>query len=716
MTTPAHIPALPERIAGLAVLATNLWWSWSRDSRVLFGAIDEVLWRQLRHNPIALLQRVAPERLAACARDQEFVALLDRACADLSHALSRQGTWFRTHFAVNDDRPVAYFCAEFAVHNSVPIYSGGLGILAGDHCKTASDLGVPLVGVGLMYTKGFFDQELRLDGWQEDVDDPVDPSRAPLFPVLDERGSPYLVSVPCAGREIHIGAWLMRVGSVRLYLLDTNLDRNQPDDQALSHKLYAGGAEMRLRQEWVLGAGGVRLLRRLGIDPVAWHANEGHAAFMFVERLREALEAGRSVPDAIAELRARSIFTTHTPVPAGHDRFSRDQIERCIGPYWRAMQMDPEQFFAFGAHPVEDHGCFHMTALALRMSGWANGVSALHGEESRRIWHVLWPDRERAAVPITHVTNGAHLATWTAHQILDLLASHLGPDWGAHLDSTDLWERVLTLDDERLWRVHVGLKTRLIDFIREDARRRWREQWKEPGHLVAAGVLLNPDALTIGFARRFATYKRADLLLRDPERLQRILTDPRRPVQVIFAGKAHPADEPAKHLLQRVYRVARDPAYEGRITFLEDYEMHLAHRLVQSVDLWLNVPRVPMEACGTSGMKAALNGVPQVGTLDGWWAEGWTGRNGWAIPRPTADDGDAHDAKRLYQLLEEEIVPTFYDRDARDVPVRWVDRMKHAMREAGERFTARRMLQQYTREFYLPAMRGEGPGTDAPTV
>jgi starch phosphorylase len=683
---------------------------------MLFGAIDDVLWRRLRHNPIAILQQASPERLAACAKDPAFLALYDRARGDLDHALTREGTWFRRHVTAQDEHPIAYFCAEFAVHNSVPTYSGGLGVLAGDHCKTASDLGVPLVGIGLMYTKGYFDQQIRLDGWQEDIDDPVDPSQAPLFPVLDAQGSPYLTTVPFDKREIHVGAWLMHVGSVPLYLLDTNLEKNSPEDQALTHKLYAGGAEMRLRQEWVLGVGGVRVLRRLGIAPAVWHANEGHAAFMFLERLREKLEAGEPLEDAIARVRGCSVFTTHTPVPAGHDRFSRDRIEQCMSDMPGELKLDPEVFHALGRHPVEDHGTFHMTALAIRLAAGVNGVSALHGEETRRIWHVLWPDRERAAVPITHVTNGVHLATWMARQIMDLLASHLGADWGGRLDEEGLWDGALSLDDAELWRVHSGLRVHLIDFIRDEARRRWREQWKEPGHLVAAGTLLGSDALTIGFARRFATYKRADLVFRDPDRLRRLVTDPRHPVQIIFAGKAHPADDPAKHLLQRVYGFARDPTFEGRITFLEDYEMHLAHRLVQSVDLWLNLPRVPMEACGTSGMKAGLNGVPQLGSLDGWWAEGWTGRNGWALPRPADRDTDADDAEHLYALLEEEIVPLFYERSAAGIPVGWVDRMKHAIREAGSQFTARRMVQQYTREWYIPGMRGEAFVADPPSA
>jgi starch phosphorylase len=420
-------------------------------------------------------------------------------------------------------------------------------------------------------------------------------------------------------------------------------------------------------------------------------------------------------PQAVNAVRARSVFTTHTPVPAGHDRFSRDQVATCVGPFWDTMGITAEQFYQLGLHPAEDHGLFHMTALAIRLSGRVNGVSALHGEETRRIWRPLWPEREHRAVPIGHVTNGVHLATWMARPIMDVLEAHLGADWGARLDQHGLWERVLTLDDALLWQAHTGLKTRLIEFVRDEARGRWRDRWREPAYLAAAGTLLNPEALTIGFARRFATYKRADLLLRDPDRLRRILTEQHRPVQIVFAGKAHPADEPAKQVLQRVYACARDPSFEGRITFLEDYEMHLAHRLVQGVDLWLNLPRVPMEACGTSGMKAALNAVPQLGTPDGWWAEGFTGKNGWMLPRAGGADPDVEDGERVYQLLESEIVPMFYARNAAGVPTGWTERMKHALREAGERFTARRMTQAYVRDYYMPATRGEPPA-DPPTA
>jgi starch phosphorylase len=714
--TKARIPHLPDRIGGLAGIATNLWWSSSRDARNLFREVDEILWHRTRHNPIEFLQFVDPARLIACAEDDAFLARYASVLEQLEAALSRRDTWYVQQFPQEAGQTIAYFCAEFGLHNSVPIYSGGLGVLAGDHCKAASDLGIPLVGVGLLYTAGYFDQRVRLDGWQEDADDPLNPTVTPLMPVLDSSGSPYLVTMPMGKRTLHVGAWHMMVGTVPIYLLDTNLERNDPEDRGLSLKLYAGGPEMRLRQEWVLGVGGVRLLRQVGLAPAAWHANEGHAAFMLVERVRELVGGGATVDDAVRQVRASSVFTTHTPVPAGHDVFTRDQIDHCAGTYPEDGGIDRETFYDFGHHPTQDHGAFHMTAMGIRLSGHVNGVSELHGQETRRIWQVLWPDRDTAQVPIGHTTNGVHLATWMANPMMDLLDAHLGTGWGMRLEDPALADQVLRIDSHGLWNVHALLKQRLLEYVREDARRRWRDHWKEPGHLVSAGTLLSADALTIGFARRFATYKRADLIFRDPDRLHRMLTDPKRPVQLVFAGKAHPADEPGKRMLQTVYGYARDPSFEGRVTFMEDYEMHLAHRLVQGVDLWLNVPRVPLEACGTSGMKAALNAVPQLGTLDGWWAEGFTGRNGWAIPLGPRDDSDAHDAEHVYHLLETDIIPAFFDRDTAGLPLRWITLMRHALREALTRFTARTMLRAYTADRYLPAVRGLAPAGDPPAA
>ncbi len=708
---------LPERIAGLTALARNVGWSWNRDARALFRSVDPTLWHLTRHNPFVLLRRVERERLTACAADPEFLARYDALLEQLGRTASDEGTWLAGMHPELRGQAVAYFCAEFGLHNSVPIYSGGLGILAGDHCKAASDLGMPLIGVGLLYTRGYFDQRLRLDGWQEEADERFDPSVTPLERVVGPGSAPSLVSVQTGGRSVRVGAWRMMVGRVPLYLLDTDLEENDPADRELSHRLYGGQLDVRLRQEWILGVGGVRMLRALGQRPAVWHANEGHAAFMLLERVRELATEGVPFDEAVRRVRASSVFTTHTPVPAGHDVFSLGQVEACAGPVWQDMGVTRETVLKLGHHPVRDHGQFHMAVLAIRLSQQVNGVARRHGEESRRLWADLWPGREAARVPIGFVTNGVHLGTWMSHRLNELLRSHLGPDWSDRVDEPGVWDCVLSLDDAALWAAHTELKRTLLRAIREDARRRWVDQWKEALHLVGAGTLLEERALTIGFARRFATYKRATLIFRDLDRLQRLLTNPWRPVQLIFSGKAHPADEPGKQMLQTVYAHTREARFEGRIAFLEDYEMHLAHRLVQGVDLWLNLPRPPLEASGTSGMKAGLNAVPQLSTLDGWWAEGYDGQNGWAIPpSPEAADADAADAERLYRLLEDEVVPLFYRRDARDVPVGWAEKMKHALRVAGQRFTARRMVRQYVTEHYVPAISGRLPADDPPTA
>ena len=696
---------LPERIRLLADLARNLWWAWQPDCRELFRSLDRRLWEGTRHNPVELLRQIAPERLERCAADPPFLELYDTVIARFSRLADDTGTWFHGSYPELARRPIAYFSAEFGLHRSLPVYSGGLGVLAGDLCKEASDLGVPVVGIGLFYHKGYFDQRVGLDGWQRDSEDPVDTGASPVVRVLSPQGDVSLVRLETSGREVHIGAWRVMVGRVPIYFLDTDLDRNAPEDRDLAARLYTVATELRLRQEWVLGVGGVRLLRALGLEPAVWHANEGHAAFLYVERLREFIAEGLSPDEAIARVRDTSVFTTHTPVPAGHDTFSMDEIERVAGPFWNVMGITRQRFAELGGPATGDER-FHMTVLALRLAGRVNGVSARHGDVSRRIWHPLWPERAADDIPIGHVTNGVHLGTWMARPLRELLTAHLGPDWEAQQDDPDVWSGVLTLGDDTLWAVHDGLRQLLHSYIREEARHRWRDHWKDAAKLAGVGALLSPNVLTIGFARRFASYKRADLLFRNPDRLRRLLTNPRRPVQLVFAGKAHPADDPGKQILQRVYGAAQDPSFEGRIAFLEAYDLHLAQRIMQGVDLWLNLPRVPLEACGTSGMKAALNGVPQLGTLDGWWAEGFTGENGWAIPEAPADaDADDWDMNHTLELVEHEIVPLFYRRVSGKVSPGWASMMKHAIVVAGRRFTSRRMLRDYVTGYYVPAAR-----------
>ena len=730
MANPAPVPALPvalpadrrginlpERIHGLASLTRNLWWSWQLDAREVFHRIDHQLWESTRHNAVAFLRQVAPERLEKRAHDPAFLDLYDAVMRRFGLLANRNGTWFAGRYPELVDRSIAYFSAEFALHRSLPIYSGGLGVLAGDHCKEASDLGVPLIGIGLYYQGGYFDQQIGLDGWQRDSDDPIDPKVNPVVRVNGTDGEPCLVPLNVSGREVQIGTWRVMVGRVPVYLLDTDLDCNDPADRKLTARLYTSAPEWRLRQEWVLGVGGIRVLRALGINPDIWHLNEGHAAFMYVERLRELLATGVTLSTAENQIRASSVFTTHTPVPAGHDVFTTQEIEQVTGPFWNGMGITRDQFMGIGTTGPSDPR-YQMTVLSLRLAGRVNGVSARHREESRRIWRWVWGNKPAAEIPIGYVTNGVHLGTWMARPIRDLIAETLGegPEWESRVDSKTIADAARGLDDDRLWTAHEGLRYLLFHYIREEARHRWRDYWKDPAKLAGAGALLSPNVLTLGFARRFATYKRADLLFRDPERLRKLLTNPRRPVQIIFSGKAHPADEPGKRVLQRIFTAAQDPTFEGRIAFLEDYEIHLAQRMVAGVDVWINLPRVPLEACGTSGMKAGLNGVPQLSTLDGWWAEGFAGENGWAIPLASPDaEPEPSDMENLFHILENEVVPRYYDRLPGKSSAAWVHMMKSALAVSVERFTTRQMLQNYVTNYYVPAAVGEAlPGEPPP--
>lgn len=688
---------LPPRLARLEELAYNFWWSWHRVSRDLFKQLDRTLWTTTRHNPVRILLETPQERLEELAKDPIFLRDLDAVMLEMDKATQGNVTW-------NGNAPVAYLSAEFGLHTSLPIYSGGLGILSGDHTKEASDIGLPFVAVGFLYEQGYFSQHSNPSGWQEANYTPLNEDVVALQPVVDADGERQYVAVKVGDRDIYIQVWEVRVGRSRVYLMDTNVAQNVPWDRELTARLYGGDREMRIQQEILLGIGGVKVLRLIGVEPQVWHINEGHSAFMVLERAREYIEQGISFEDAKKRVRAGTVFTTHTPVPAGHDTFNFNLTDKYFNQYWPKLGLDRDRFLALGSHD----GVFNMTKLALTMSGRTNAVSALHGEVSREMWHQTWPEKPVAEVPIRHVTNGVHLSSWTGEAMHRIYRRYISPDWVKNQDDPMLWTRVDEIPDERLWDAHTFLKRKMFSAMRERARDAHMQRRTPADQLLGSGIFLDPDALVIGFARRFATYKRANLIFRDIERLKALVHDRYRPVQIIFAGKAHPADDPGKLLLQQIYNYARNPDFGGRIAFIEDYDMHVGRYLVQGVDVWLNTPRKPMEASGTSGMKSAFNGVLNLSILDGWWAEAYTGRNGWAIDSgqsyEDANMQDEADASALYRVLEEQVVPLFYKRDGDNIPRGWVSMMKEAIRTVGLQFSTRRMVREYMDQYYLPAL------------
>jgi glycogen phosphorylase len=705
-------PRMPPRIARIDELAYNLWWSWNAEARALFEMLNPALWDDTEHNPVKLLHDIPVERLRKVAADPAFLKRYDAVVHAFDEMLQGGDTWCARERSELTQQCIAYFSAEFGLHNSLPIYSGGLGVLAGDHCKEASDLGVSLVGVGFMYPRGYFHQRISSSGWQEQAIEVINWGNAPICPVQDAQGKRVEVAVEFAARVVHVAAYEVRLGRVRLLLLDTDLASNDPWDREIPARLYGGDQRTRIAQEILLGVGGVRLLRALGIDPVVWHANEGHVAFMILERLREQLAAGVPFEEALARVRAATVFTTHTPVPAGHDAFPFSLLEDSLRGYWDSVEPFKDRCFALGEHSEPWGKSFNMTVFSLRCADQRNAVSELHARVSRRMWRDVFGERKEEDVPIVSVTNGVHVPTWVAPRLRALLSRTLGPDWLAHHDEAALWEELANVRDDELWRFHLQLKRAFVGLIRERARLRWMRGLTEPAQLLAAGTLLDPEALTIGFARRFATYKRATLIFHDLDRLLRMLDDPWRPLQIVFAGKAHPADDPAKHLIREVYERALDRKLGARIAFVDDYDLHVAKAMVAGVDVWMNTPRPPMEACGTSGQKAGLNGVPHLSVLDGWWYEGYRGGNGWAFgpERDEAmDQDDAMDASDLYRVLTEEVIPLYYARDSDNVPRGWVELMKEAMRCVATRFSARRMVKQYVDQLYLPALRGAVP-------
>lgn len=723
MMTDPVVMQLPEPIAELQSLALNLRWSWHAPTRAVFERIDPHHWQSTAHNPVRLLAEVGRARLEALAADPEYVAQVQAAAADLRAYLDADDTWYllRHGRQPTERKLVAYFSAEFGITECLRIFSGGLGVLAGDHLKSASDLGVPLVGVGLFYAEGYFTQQIDDQGNQHDVYTHADPRLLPLRPVLGEDGAPLLIDFPFGDRSAFARIWRAEVGRVPLLLLDTNVPENRPEDRRITDRLYGGDNEHRLQQEILLGIGGMRALRAAGLEPEVIHLNEGHAAFAACERARALLLERESFRDAALRAAAGVVFTTHTPVAAGHDYFPPELLERYLGGYVWEMREPWERFVALGRTVHDPRFC--MTALAIRLSTIRNGVSRLHGTVSRAMWNQIWPELPEHEVPIGHITNGVHLPTWVGPDVGQLYQDRIGPQWQQDADELH-WHRAAHIPLTDLWRAHGAQRARMVERVREymaaEARRRGEE-------FAWTASALDPEALTIVFARRFATYKRATLLFLEPERLERLLRDERRPVQFIFAGKAHPRDVPGQALLKQIVQFARRPEFRDRFVFLEGYDVELARHLVQGADVWLNVPLRPYEASGTSGMKAAANGALNLSIPDGWWAEAWDEHNrlpdaiGWSVeageqaaaleldgPEAGRADRDRADAVALYDLLENDVLPAFHDR-AGGSPHAWVARMRSTIRQLGSFFNTHRMVREYVEIAYLPAAQSAAP-------
>jgi len=713
--------SLPEELTGLVDLAHNLRWAWRGEIREVFRRLDVRLWETTGHNPVAMLGQLDQERLDRATHDAGFMSQFRRVHAELQEYLTKS-SWWDERYGPRERPCVAYFCAEFGLTECIPNYSGGLGVLAGDHLKSASELGVPLVGVGLLYQKGYFRQRLNADGWQLELFPHNDFYNLPVefLRRRDAAGGageaqadgdrPLTVPVEFPGRTVQVQVWVAHVGRVDLYLLDTNVPENSPEDRQITAQLYGGDQETRIRQEMVLGIGGVRALAAMGIRPAAFHMNEGHSAFLSLERVRALMaEAGTGFEAAREAVAASNVFTTHTPVPAGNDAFEPWLIEKYFAGFWETLGLSREAFLALGRqNGADEDEPMNLTVLALRLSHRRNAVSALHEEVSRKLWAGVWPSLPVDEVPIAHVTNGVHTGSWISYDLAGLYDRYLGPDWQEQPADRHVWEGVDQIPDTELWRTHERRRERLVAF----ARRRLGEQLTRSGggaaERAAAEEVLDPEALTIGFARRFATYKRATLILQDTDRLARLLNDARKPVQIIFAGKAHPRDNPGKELVRQIVHIARQSAFQRNIVFLADYDINLARYLVQGVDVWLNTPLRPMEASGTSGMKVAANGGLNVSVLDGWWNEGYAAEVGWAIGSGESyedlDYQNAVESQGLYDLLEKEVVPLFYDRAQDGLPRGWIDRMKAAMRSLAPVFNTNRMVREYAEDYYLPAM------------
>ena len=716
---PVHVfnvsPSLPPALEGLRRLAYNLRWAWDHATIELFRRLDSDLWEETNHNPVLMLGEIDQAQLETAVKDESFLAQLDRTVSDLDAYLAAETTWYRRTYGSTDGLLAAYFSAEFGLTECLSVFAGGLGVLAGDHLKSASDLGVPLVAVGLLYQQGYFSQYLNAAGWQQESYRDNDFSNLPLTRERRSDGSPLSVEVKYDGHRVTAQIWRARVGRLPLFLLDTNLPGNRPEDRVITYQLYGGDLEMRLKQEILLGIGGYRALEALGLQPTVCHMNEGHSAFLGLEWVRRLMEQrGLTFREAREEASAGLVFTTHTPVPAGHDYFPAALIDRYLGEYMGRVGLSRGEFLGLGRqNPANENEEFCMTVLALRMAASSNGVSALHGKVSRQMWKAIWPGVPENEIPIGHVTNGVHFRSWISLEMNQLYDRYLGPKWREEHADAKLWQRVESIPGEELWRTHERRRVRLVSFARRHLSAQLERRGRPQAEIDAANEALDPDALTIGFARRFATYKRASLLLRDVDRLGRILNDASRPVQIVFAGKAHPRDDAGKQLIQQIVRLAQSREFRRRLVFLEDYDMGVARYLVQGSDIWLNTPLRPLEASGTSGMKALANGVINLSTLDGWFDEAWLAAAsakqfiGWAIGRgenyEQSEYQDQVESAALYDLLEHDIVPTFYDRSADGLPRRWIAHMKSSIAYLCPPFNMQRVVKEYTAEAYAKA-------------
>ena len=699
-------PILPATLEPLREMSFNLWWTWEPSARRLFRHLDPELWDRTNHNPIRMLQLSRQSRLEELSQDKNFLRELKQVFEEFEKYLGRHDTYGKTGAGSGIKNPIAYFSAEFGFHESIPNYSGGLGILASDHCKSASDLDLNFVAIGLLYRHGYFRQQIDKEGIQGAINLNQNFYHLPIREV--RRGdTKLLISVPILDREVFARLWELRVGRVNVYLLDTDIPENTAEDRLITAELYGGDLEMRMRQEVMLGIGGVKALTALGIQPDVFHMNEGHSAFLALERIRlNVVEKKLDFYSALQVVAAANVFTTHTPVPAGQDSFSREMMQKYFGKFAKELNIPFDELFSFGQTRLNPNDPLSMTILALRLSRHANGVSKLHGEVTRSLWKDVWSGVPVHEVPITSITNGVHTKTWMAPEFAALYRKHLGA-WEEHLTEPEFWRGVIDIPDAQLWETHQKLKRRLIDFVRDRERQRRERMGESPEFIRKVNRILDPETLTIGFARRFATYKRGTLLFSDKERLKRLVNDTTRPVQFIFAGKAHPRDEAGKALIQEVYKFSREPGLENRVVFLEDYDSYIARRLVQGVDLWLNHPLRPLEASGTSGMKSAPNGGINLSVLDGWWREGYNGSNGWAIGAEI-DDGTAEfqnevDASSLYQLLENQIVPLYYAKPDGKLPLAWLQLMRESIRSVTPVFNTQRMVKEYTEQLYIPA-------------